>query len=125
MRSNQHPPTWGSWSLKTPHLPMEFYAQSNSNKERESFAAAKAYLLQDPLPHVGLGDVVGPYERVETTILIVGLMLRDMAKVCFLEPGGDEAQSLPEYMQDSSFAIKEWEELGEVCSEIRNSLRKW
>ncbi|KAF4584650.1 hypothetical protein EYR38_001879 [Pleurotus pulmonarius] len=125
MRSNRRPPTWGSWSLKTPHLPMEFYLQSNSNKERENFAAAKAYLLQEPLPHVGLGDVVGPYERVETTILIVGLMLRDMAKVCFLEPGGDEAQSLPEYMQDSSFAIKEWEELGEVCSKIRNSLRKW
>ncbi|KAF4570171.1 Homeobox domain-containing protein [Pleurotus pulmonarius] len=124
-RLNRRAPAWASWALNTPYLPEEFYQFSNDERDREGFAAAKAYLMQDPLPHVGLGDAIGPYERVEKSLLILGLMLRDMAKVCFLEPDSDMANRLPDYMQQSHFALAEWDELTEVCKQIKNSLSKW
>ncbi|KAF7426510.1 hypothetical protein PC9H_008879 [Pleurotus ostreatus] len=124
-RLNRRAPAWASWALDTPYLPEEFYQFSSDERDREAFAAAKAYLMQDPLPHVGLGDAIGPYERVEKSLLILGLMLRDMSKVCFLEPDSDVANCLPDYMQQSPFALAEWNELTEVCKQIKNSLSKW
>jgi hypothetical protein len=76
-----------------------------------SIGQLQAWVKGKPL--APLGNQPASYGRLEKAILTIGLALRDIHTVAFMEV--DESGHLPTHVQGSPFDIKDYEALAGGC----------
>ena len=100
-------PKWAEWTYKNEHLPATFHKM----KGKGSIIQLLLWLKGQPLTPIH--GQPASYGRVEKALLTVGLALRDMHIVAFMDP--DNSGHLPIHIQASPFEIKDYEALGMEC----------
>lgn len=77
----------------------------------------------DDRPYIGEDDSCASRAVVCQIILPIGLLLRDIFGVHFMEPD-DENHSVPEFVMNSALKFPDYEFLIKRCVTITNELRK-
>jgi hypothetical protein len=98
------------WSYKDKFLPATFHKKTGVS----SISQLYAWLRQNPLAPFNGQDV--SYARVESTILTLGMALRDIRTVAFLEP--DATGDFPDYIRCSPFEVQDYEQLLSECAAL-------
>jgi hypothetical protein len=100
-------PKWADWSSEDRYLPASFHKHTG----RSSISQFFTWLKGNPLASAA-GQKAG-YQRVEKTILTIGLALRDVRTAALLEPG--EGGEIPDYIRRSPFEIRDYEKILSEC----------
>lgn len=90
------PPDWGHWGYSEAVLPAEFHYKTGPG----SLVNVLAWIKGNPLAPFQ-GKPAG-YLRVEKTLLVLGLTLRELDRVLFSEDG---SAHFPDYLQDSPLTL--------------------
>ena len=56
------------------------------------------------------------YRRVQKTLLVIGLALREIDRVLFTDE--DDSMKYPDYVRNSPFMLSDWEKAVEGCNQL-------
>lgn len=105
-------PDWGHWGYGKEFLPASFHKTTGAG----SLSHVVSWIKGNPLTL--FRDEPAGYYRVENTLLVLGLTLRELARVLFMEE--DTFQDYPAYVRNSELTIKDWDNARVGCQMLVN-----
>lgn len=107
-------PDWGHWGYGEEHLPATFHETTGPG----SLSHVMSWLKGNPLAL--FDDQPAGYCRVEKTLLVLGLTLRELERVLFTDE--ENSQNYPAHIQNSKLTIADWDKVRVGCQELLNSV---
>nr|VWO97769.1 Zn(2)-C6 fungal-type domain-containing protein [Ganoderma boninense] len=104
----QPPLFWASWGHKSPFLPREAHIPEKGPKTVQS-------IMNFLKKGVGAGCKPADAQRY---CLVMGMVLKNIAVLHFLEPGDDWPESLPKYMETSALTFDMRAPLLAICATL-------
>ena len=103
-------PDWGHWGYNMATLPAAFHKRTGAG----SLGNVLSWVKGNPLRSFE-GKAAG-YRRVEKALLVIGLTLREMDRVLFMD--GDDARKLPDYINKSLLTLVDLDKAMEGCNDL-------
>lgn len=103
-------PAWGHWGYTEDFLPAAFH----NLKGPGSFPSVLTWVKGKPLA-IFEGQAPG-YCRIEKTLLVLGLAMRELHRVLFTDE--DDSLDFPDYVKNSPFTISDWTKAIEGCEAL-------